>query len=81
MVCWVSVDFDSKYKILWGETRAHRIPIHEEEEKVQSKNLHNYSNTSTPYSIIMTHFGVARVTDSVGYLLPSRLSVGHKNGQ
>ena len=24
---WVSVDFDSKYKILWGETRAHRVPI------------------------------------------------------
>ena len=31
--CWVSVDFDSKYKILWGETRAHRVPIHEEEKK------------------------------------------------
>ena len=24
--------FDSKYKILWGETRAHRVPIHEEEK-------------------------------------------------
>ena len=26
---WVSVDFDSKYKILWGETRDHGVPIHE----------------------------------------------------
>jgi hypothetical protein len=22
---WVSVDFDSKYKIVWGETRAHGV--------------------------------------------------------
>ena len=26
---WVSVDFDSKYKILWGETRDHGVAIHE----------------------------------------------------
>ena len=26
---WVSEDFDSKYKILWGETRAHGVLIHE----------------------------------------------------
>ena len=25
---WVSVDFDSKDKILRGETRAHGVPIH-----------------------------------------------------
>jgi len=31
------VDFDSKYKILWGETRAHRVPIHEEENKFKTK--------------------------------------------
>jgi len=24
---WVSVDFDSKYNILWGETRDHGVPI------------------------------------------------------
>ena len=27
---WVTVDFDSGYKILWVETRAHEVPIHEE---------------------------------------------------
>jgi len=26
---WVSVDFDSKYKILWGETRDNRVAIHD----------------------------------------------------
>ena len=30
---WVSVDFDSKYKILWGETRDHGVPIHERKKK------------------------------------------------
>ena len=30
--CWVSVDFDLKYKILLGETWAHGEPIHEEEK-------------------------------------------------
>jgi hypothetical protein len=29
--------------MLRGENRAHGIPIHEEEKKVQNKNLHNYS--------------------------------------
>jgi len=24
---WVSADFDSKYKNLWGETRGHGVPI------------------------------------------------------
>jgi len=33
----VSVDFDSKYKILWRETRAHGAPIHEEEKKLQTR--------------------------------------------
>ena len=58
---WVSVDFDSEYKILWGETRAHGVPIHEEEEKVPNKNQHNCSNISTPYSIRLTHVGVEGV--------------------
>ena len=35
--CWVSVDFDSKYKILWGETRAHGVPIHKEEKKFKTR--------------------------------------------
>ena len=30
---WVSVDLDSKYKIVCGETRDHRIPILEEIKK------------------------------------------------
>jgi hypothetical protein len=34
---WVSVDFDSKYKILWGETRAHRVPIHERIKKFKTR--------------------------------------------
>ena len=34
---WDSVDFDSKYKILWGETRAYRVPIHEEEKKFKTR--------------------------------------------
>ena len=48
---WVSVDFDSYYKILWGETRDHGVPIHERKKKVQNKNLHNYSKMSSPYNI------------------------------
>ena len=68
--CWVSVDFDSKYKILWGETRAQGVPNHEEEEKFQNKNLHNYSNFSTPYNIRLTQLGVEGETHTV---LPSRL--------
>ena len=34
---WVSVDFDSKYKTVWGETRDHRIPILEEIKKLKKK--------------------------------------------
>jgi len=34
---WVSVDFDSKCKILCGETRAHGVPIHEEEKKFKTR--------------------------------------------
>jgi hypothetical protein len=44
--------------MLRGETRAHGIPIHEEEKKVQNKNLHNYSKISTPYNIRLMHVGV-----------------------
>ena len=54
---WDVEDFDSKYNILLGETRIHGVPIHEERKKFQNKNLHNYSNISTPYSIRMTHVG------------------------
>jgi len=45
---WGTVDFDSKYKILRGETRAHGVPFHEEEKKVQNKNLQNYYKIATP---------------------------------
>ena len=30
---WVTLDFDSKYKLLWSETRAHGVPIHEEKKR------------------------------------------------
>ena len=33
---WANADFDSKYKNLSGETRAHGIPIHKE-KKLSSK--------------------------------------------
>ena len=32
---WVTVDFDSKYRILWGETRAHEVLINEKESLKQ----------------------------------------------
>ena len=32
-----SVDFDSKYKILMDETRAHGVPIHEDEKKFKTR--------------------------------------------
>jgi len=32
-----TVDFDSKYKVLRDETRAHGVPIHEEEKKVKTR--------------------------------------------
>ena len=67
---WVSVDFDSKYKIVWGETRDHRIPILEEIKKLKKKNLHNYSNISTPHIIRLTQVGMEGV-GFTGY--PSRL--------
>ena len=70
---WVIVDFDSKYNILLGETRAHGVPIHEERKKVQNKYLHNYSKISTPYNIKLTHVGVEGVTLTV---IPSRLFKG-----
>jgi hypothetical protein len=38
----VAVDFDSKYKILWGETtqtRDHEVPIHER-KKISKKEYH-----------------------------------------
>ncbi len=45
----VSVDFDSKYRIAWGETRDHSILyLLLKRWKSWKKNLHNYSNISTP---------------------------------
>jgi len=58
---WGTVDFDSKYKILRGETRAHGVPIYEKEKKGQNKNQHNYSKISTPYNISLTHVEVEGV--------------------
>ena len=40
---WNTVDFDSHCKILWGETSAHRY-LFMKKNKVQNKNLHNYSH-------------------------------------
>ena len=54
-----------------GETRAHGVPFHERIKKVKNKNLHNYSNISTPYYIRLTYVGVEGVTYTVP---PSRLS-------
>jgi len=34
---WVTVDFDSKYNILLGETRAHGVSIHEERKKCKTR--------------------------------------------
>jgi len=34
---WGSEDFESKYKNLRGETRAHWVPIHEENKKFKTK--------------------------------------------
>jgi hypothetical protein len=34
---WVSVDFDSKYKIFWGETRDHGVPIHERRKNCENR--------------------------------------------
>ena len=44
-----------------GETRAYGVSIHEEQKKVQNKNLHKYSNIYTPYSIRLTLVGVEGV--------------------
>ena len=51
---WVSVDFDLKYKILWGETRDHGGQLFMKEKKLQKKILHNYSKISTPWNIRLT---------------------------
>jgi len=68
--CGFFVDFESKYKIIWGETRAHGVPIREKNKRVQNKNLRNYSDISTPYNIRLTQVGVEGETHTV---LPSRL--------
>ena len=46
---WVTVEFDSQCKILWGETRVRVVPIYEEKNKVQNKNLRYYSH---PYNML-----------------------------
>jgi len=38
-----------------GNYRDHGVPIHEEEEKVQNKNLHNCKIIPTPCKIRLTH--------------------------
>jgi len=68
--CWVSVDFDSKYKILWDETRAHRVPIHEEEKKFKTRIYIISAKFQPPYNIRMTQVGVEGETHTVP---PSRL--------
>ena len=57
---WGTVDFDSKYKILRGETRAMGY-LFMKKKKVQNKNLHNYSKIATPINIRLTHVGVEGV--------------------
>jgi len=39
MFSWLrgTIDFDSKYMILWGETRALGVPIHEERKKIKTR--------------------------------------------
>ena len=48
----LNVDFDSKHKILWGETRAHRVPIHE--KKLKTKIC---ITIPSPYNIRLRHVG------------------------
>ena len=60
---WVTVDFDSKYKILWGETRAHGVPFH---EKKTSSNTRICIIIPTPYHIRLTHMGGRGVTVHCG---------------
>jgi len=64
------VDFDSKYNILCGETRAHRVPIHEEEEKFKARIYIIIPIFPPPYNIRLTQVGVEGETHTV---LPSRL--------
>jgi len=43
---WVTADFDSQYKIFWESNLGpwgRYLPIHKK-NKVQNKNLHNYSH-------------------------------------
>jgi hypothetical protein len=68
---WVSVDFDSKSKILWIETRAHGVPIHEEEKNLKTRIYIIILKFPPPYNIRLTHVGVEGVTWTV---IPSRLS-------
>jgi len=34
---WFSVDFDSKYKIVWGETKDHEVAIHERKKNFKKR--------------------------------------------
>ena len=55
---WGTVDFNLKYKNLWGETRAHGVPIHEENKKFKRRIYIIIPNISTPYGIRLTQVGV-----------------------
>ena len=35
--CWVSVDFDSKYKILWGKPWAYGVLIYERKKMFETR--------------------------------------------
>ena len=74
---WVSVDFDSKYKILWGETRAHDVvPICEEEEKFKTRIYIIIPIFTPPYSIRLTHVGVEGVCSLAEMASSRQLSFG-----
>jgi hypothetical protein len=48
---WVTEDFDSQYKMLWGETRARGVPPHGK-NKVQTRIC---LIIPIPYNITLTH--------------------------
>ena len=58
---WVSVDFDSKYKIVWGETRDHRISILEEIKKLKKRIYIIIPIFPPPHTIRLTQAGVEGV--------------------
>ena len=67
---WVSIDFDSKYKIVWGETWDHRIPILEEIKKLKKRVYIIIPIFPPPHTTRLTHVGVEGVALTG---IPSRL--------